>query len=49
MEKLVSLGMRSQTVMSFTLTLMANLEDSSEHNAEQRGLRVLKKLAELKP
>ena len=49
MEKLVSLGMRSQTVMSFTLTLMANLEDSTAHNAEQRGLRVLKKLAELKP
>jgi geranylgeranyl reductase family protein len=49
MEKLVSLGMRSETVMSFTLTLMANLEDPSVHNAEQRGLSVLKKLAELKP
>jgi menaquinone-9 beta-reductase len=49
MEKLVSLGMRSKTIMSFTLTLMANLEDDTAHNAEQRGLRVLKKLAELKP
>jgi len=43
------LGMHSKTIMSFTLTLMANLEDDTAHNAEQKGLRVLKKLAELKP
>ncbi|HVF54287.1 MAG TPA: geranylgeranyl reductase family protein [Actinomycetota bacterium] len=49
MEKLVSLGMRSQTVMSFALTLMANLEDSHAHNAEQKGLKAMIKLAELKP
>jgi menaquinone-9 beta-reductase len=49
MEKLVAAGMRSQTVMNFALTLLANLEDSETHNAEQRGFRLLKKLAELKP
>jgi geranylgeranyl reductase family protein len=49
MEKLVSAGMRSQRVMSFALTVLANLEDSSAHNGQQRGLKVLKKLAEVKP
>ena len=49
MEKLVSLGMRSKTVMSFALTLMANLEDSRAHNAEQKGLKAMLKLAEWKP
>ena len=49
MEKLVSLGMHSKTVMSFALTLMANLEDSRAHNAEQKGLKAMLKLAERKP
>jgi flavin-dependent dehydrogenase len=49
MEKLVSMGMNSKTVMSFALTLLANLEDSSAHNAEQKGFKFMKKLAELKP
>jgi flavin-dependent dehydrogenase len=49
MEKLVSVGMRSQTVMNFALTLLANLEDDRAHNAEQKGLKALKKLAEIKP
>jgi geranylgeranyl reductase family protein len=49
MEKLVSLGMHSKTVMSFALTLLANLEDSRAHNAEQKGLKALLKLAEWKP
>lgn len=49
MERLVSMGMRSKTVMSFALTLLANLEDSKTKNAEQTGLKVLKKMAELKP
>lgn len=49
MEKFVSLGMRSKTVMSFALILLANLEDSRPHNAQQKGLWMLKKLAEVKP
>lgn len=49
MERLVSLGMHSKTVMSFALTLMANLEDSRAHNAEQKGLKAMLKLAEWKP
>ena len=49
MERLVSLGMRSQTVMSFALTLLCNLEDERGRGAEQRGLRIMKKLAEIKP
>ena len=49
MERLVSMGMRSKTVMSFALTLLANLEDSKTKNAEQSGLKVLKKMAEMKP
>jgi menaquinone-9 beta-reductase len=49
MERLVSFGMRSKTVMSFALTLLANLEDERGHNAEQKGLKFLKKLAEIKP
>ncbi len=48
MERLISLGMRSKTVMSFALTLMANLEDFRAHNAEQKGLKAMIKLAELK-
>ena len=46
MEKLVSMGMHSKTIMSFALTLMANLEDSRAHNAEQKGLKMMLKLAE---
>ncbi|MDQ4025240.1 MAG: geranylgeranyl reductase family protein [Actinomycetota bacterium] len=49
METLISLGMRSRTVMSFALTLLANLEDSRAHNAEQKGLKALIKFAEWKP
>jgi menaquinone-9 beta-reductase len=49
MEKLVSAGMRSETVMHFTLTLLANLEDDKAHNAEQKGLKALKWLAKVKP
>jgi flavin-dependent dehydrogenase len=56
MERLVSVGMRSKSVMSFALTLLANLEDeragssrTRSVNAEQRGLKLLKKLAEIKP
>jgi menaquinone-9 beta-reductase len=49
MEKLVAMAMHSRTVMSFALTLLANLEDEKGHNAEQRGLKMMKKLAELKP
>ncbi len=49
MEKLVGMAMHSKTVMSFALTLLANLEDTRPHNAEQKGLKMMKKLAELKP
>lgn len=49
MEKLVSAGMHSKTVMQFALTLLANLEDRNTRNAEQTGFRLLKKMAEIKP
>lgn len=49
MEKLVSAGMRSKTVMQFALTLLANLEDPKTRNAEQRGFRLLTKMAQIKP
>lgn len=49
MEKLVSMGMRSKKVMSFALTMMANLENERTSDAEQIGLKVMKKLAKLKP
>jgi hypothetical protein len=49
METLVSLGMRSRTVMSFALTMLANLEDGRAHNAQQKGFKLLKRLAEIKP
>ena len=48
MEKLVSAGMHSKTFMSFVLTLLANLEDERAHGAEQRGIKMLKALAELR-
>ncbi len=49
MEKLVAMAMHSRTVMSFALVLLANLEDAKPHNAEQKGLKLMKRLAELKP
>jgi menaquinone-9 beta-reductase len=49
MERLVSIGMRSKTIMSFALTLLANLEDDRASNTQQRGLKLLKKIAEIKP
>jgi flavin-dependent dehydrogenase len=49
MERLVSAGMRSQGAMDFALTILANLEDSSAHGGRQKGLKLLKKLAQIKP
>lgn len=49
MEKLVSVGMSSATVMSFTLTMLGNLENSKATTYEQRLFKGLKLLAELKP
>jgi geranylgeranyl reductase family protein len=49
MERLVSAGMRSRRIMTFMLMMLANLEDSRPRGFDQRGLRALKKLAELKP
>lgn len=49
MEKLVAMAMHSRAVMSFALVLLANLEDTRAHNSEQKGLKFMKKLAELKP
>lgn len=48
-EKLVSLGMNSKAVMSFAFTMLANLEDSKAKGFEQRGFKLMKLLAELKP
>ena len=48
-ERLISMGMRSKNVMSFALTLLANLEDPQGRGSQQKGLKVLKKLAEIKP
>jgi len=49
MEKLVSLGMNSKRLMSFTLTMLGNLEDPKARDADQRIMKFLKKLAEVKP
>ncbi len=49
MEKLVSLGMRSRKVMNFTMTLLANLEDSKARTYDQIAVKFLRKLAEIKP
>jgi menaquinone-9 beta-reductase len=49
MEQLVSMGMRSKAVMSFALTILANLQDSPPKGAEQRGFWLLQKIAEVKP
>lgn len=48
MEKLVGFGMRSKRVMNLALTILANLEDPSAGNIDQKGLRMMKKLAELR-
>jgi menaquinone-9 beta-reductase len=49
MEKLVSIGMRSRKLMNFTLTLLANLEDSKGKTYDQVAFKFMKKLAEIKP
>lgn len=48
MERLVSMGMRSKRMMNLALTILANLEDPDAKNIEQKGLRMMKKLAELR-
>jgi geranylgeranyl reductase family protein len=48
MERLVSMGMRSKRLMNLALTILANLEDPDARNIEQKGLRMMKKLAELR-
>lgn len=48
MERLVSFAMRSRSAMEFALTVLANLDDPSARTVDQRGLRIWKKLAELK-
>jgi geranylgeranyl reductase family protein len=48
MERLVSVAMRSRTAMEFALTVLANLDDPNARTVDQRGLRIWKKLAELK-
>lgn len=49
MDKLVSLGMRSRALMSFTLTMLGNLEDERASDNQQRIFKFLKLLAEVKP
>lgn len=49
MEKLVSIGMRSRKVMNFTMTFLANLEDSKAKTYDQIAVKFLRKLAEIKP
>lgn len=49
MEKLVSLGMHSRTIMNFTLTFLANLEDSKAKSYDQLAVKFMRKLAEVKP
>ena len=48
MERLVSMGMHSKRVMNLALTILANLEDPDAGNLDQKGLRMMKKLAELR-
>jgi menaquinone-9 beta-reductase len=48
MERLVSMGMRSKRLMNLALTILANLEDPDAKNMEQKSLRMMKKLAELR-
>ena len=40
--------MRSKRVMNLALTILANLEDPDAGNIDQKGLRMMKKLAELR-
>lgn len=49
MEKLVSFGMHSKTVMNFVMTMLANLEDSKSRSYDQVAMKTLIKIAELKP
>ncbi len=49
MAPLVSTIIRSQTIMNFAVTMLTNLEDERAHDANQRGFRLLKWLAEVKP
>jgi len=49
MEWLVGFGMRRRAVMDFALVVLANLEDTKAGNVNQRLLKGLKKIAELKP
>jgi menaquinone-9 beta-reductase len=49
MERLVSMAMHSTKVMSFALIMLANLEEEPPRGIQQRGLKMMKKLAELKP
>ena len=46
---LTSNAMRSESLMSLTFTLLANLEDRRAHNGEQKIFKALTKLAEWKP
>ena len=48
MERLISFGMRSRTVMNVALTILANLEDRDSKGLDQKGLKMMKKLAELR-
>ena len=48
MERLISMGMRSKRLMCFAMTLLANLEQEGGTDIPQRGLRVLKRIAEMK-
>lgn len=49
MEKLVSYGMLSEKVMNFTLTFLANLEDPQTKTYDQIAMRLMKRIAEVKP
>jgi flavin-dependent dehydrogenase len=49
MERLVSIGMRSQKVMNLALTILANLEETKGKAYDQRLFKGLLKIAELKP
>ena len=46
---LVSNAMRSESLMSLTFTLLANLEDRRAHNGQQKIFKAMTKLAEWKP
>ncbi len=48
MEAFVSMAMQSRSLMSFFVTVLVNLEDPHRRDAQQRGFRLLKRLAELR-